>query len=149
MRKKGWRKTLEPGQYVLRVGRGKKIVIQYITNIRWALGITSHVKNSTKHYFLLDLDRVPYRKVLKIVSELRKKCDFVVYYRTAHGYHVITNLKVSYREFAIKALQMGADPVWVSFGLRRGYWFLELKRHKLLQVLERKGYRFMVIERAD
>ena len=141
------RKTLDTGQYVFETIDGK-LVITYLKNIRYAVGVMSKTKTGG-HFLILDFDDVKRKKVLDVVKRLKRECDFVVYYKTEHGYHVITNKRVRFREFAIKALQLGADSVWVGIGLKRGYWFLEVKRKELLPELEKRGFRLMVIERTE
>jgi hypothetical protein len=141
------RKTLETGQYVFETKDGK-LVITYLKGIRKAVGIMSRTK-SGGHYLILDFDNVKRKIVDRAVDYLKKRANFVTFYRTTHGYHVISDLKVGYREFAIRALQLRADPVWVGIGLKRGYWFLEVKKKELLPELERRGFRLMVIERTE
>jgi hypothetical protein len=143
-------KELKQGKHVFKVGENNKLVLIYLKNIRYAVGIMSRrSRGSGKHYLILDFDAVDVSRVRKVVELLKAEgCKFVVYYKTKHGYHVITKKVVSYREFAIRALELGADAVWVGIGLKRGYWYLEVKRKKLLPLLKREGFRLMVIERT-
>ncbi|MEM2567458.1 MAG: hypothetical protein QXH20_03185 [Candidatus Bathyarchaeia archaeon] len=126
-------------------GRGDWKFIFMAVKVKKALGIMSRTRLGRKHYLILDfdgkneppLDAIPFLKTRYV-------------YRTRHGWHVITDYPVSFRDFAIRALELGADPVWVGIGLKRGYWYLEVKNKSVLKKLMRdKRFRFMVIERGD
>jgi hypothetical protein len=144
-------RELRPGRHVYRVGERNKLVLIYLRNIRYAVGVISRRPRGVgKHYLMLDCDAVPRAKVRKVVELLKSEgCKFIVWYKTKHGYHIITKKVVSYREFAVEALSLGADPVWVGIGLKRGYWFLEVRRRRFLPLLRKEGFRLMVIERVD
>ncbi|MEM3423720.1 MAG: hypothetical protein QXE51_04070 [Nitrososphaeria archaeon] len=118
-----------------------KIVV-YGLLCRNAYGIISRTKKGRNHFLILDFDGKK--------PDLRKIPKVEYFYKTKHGWHVITSQVVSFRKFVKLALDLGADPKWVGIGLKRGYWFIEIKDKNVLRKLLRDGrYRFMRIERAD
>lgn len=110
-----------------------------LDNYKWrfAIGTTSRVpKMPGKHYVILDIDGP------KLPSLINQVACFaypgIKIYKTEHGWHVYTNMIVSWRTLPNLLLDLGADPSWVKIGRRRGYFFLaDKKQAKLPWPVER------------
>jgi hypothetical protein len=91
---------------------------------RFAIGTTSRVPNSggIPHYFIADFDgRYPHDDFLNGVLSSAYN---IIWQRTPHGWHLYTDLKMSFEKLTQTLKMVGADPAWVRIGKERGYYFL-------------------------
>jgi hypothetical protein len=79
-------------------------------------------KNSgDRHYFMCDIDNFEWNEALVNVLQIP---NHVIIQRTPHGWHIYTDLQVTWKSLVILLKKVGADPAWVSIGESRGYYFL-------------------------
>ena len=90
---------------------------------KFAIGTTSRVPGTKGlHYLILDIDTKKHPqplliKLLAIGAGVRAT-------PTEHGWHIYTNFIVTLADFCTLAEECGADPSWISIGMKRGYFFL-------------------------
>jgi len=81
------------------------------------MGISSMVPGEPGlHFLLADYDGTP---------ENLYDYHWDVTYETPHGWHGIELVAQSLSSTARRLLVRGCDPVYISVGLKRGYWLLE------------------------
>lgn len=90
---------------------------------RFAIGTTSRVPFLTaSHYFIADFDNEPFSN-----DKLRNTllcCDNIILQQTQHGWHLYSDLVMSFEELFQTLKEVGADKSWIKIGHKRGYYFL-------------------------
>lgn len=87
---------------------------------RFAIGTTSRIPNSKLHYLIADFDN----ESLRLGVLCGMKPDHIFIQRTDRGWHVYTDIQLTFKKL-IEALQIiGADRSWIEIGHTRGYLFL-------------------------
>lgn len=99
-----------------------KQTVQTLTKWKFAIGTTSIVPNSDKHYYIADFDCPIPDSVFKTLQ--KNNVSFIVQ-KTKNGFHLYTDWKMSFNSL-IKALRAtpSVDRKWISIGIMRGYFFL-------------------------
>lgn len=96
-----------------------------MTNYKWrfALGTTSRIPGKKgQHYLILDIDGdIPFVLPENLTEVGVTK---MIWMRTRHGWHIYTDLKVSWKKLPKLLRRLGADKTWIDIGEVRGYFFL-------------------------
>lgn len=93
---------------------------------RFAMGTTSRVPNSKLHYLIADYDcseQVPYPG-LRLGLIAGYKPDHIFIQKTPNGWHVYTDIQMTFKKLTEALAIVGADRKWVEIGKTRGYFFL-------------------------
>ena len=101
---------------------------QHSDKWRFAIGTTSRVPGSRFHYLIADFDE---KLNMRMWLMLGVMSMFGIKYRlqeTTHGWHLYTNIQMSFSELVRTLKRMRADPAWITIGKERGYYFLADKK---------------------
>lgn len=90
---------------------------------RFAIGTTSRVPHSggVLHYLIADFDNHWPKEAVEYINET---CEQAVLQKTPHGWHLYTNRIITFDGMDKVLHSIGADPVWIEIGKKRGYYFL-------------------------
>lgn len=89
----------------------------------FAMGTTSRVPGRKGyHYLIVDIDGYLRPVILKRLEEFR--IQRMMWFRTKHGWHLYTDLVLSFKKLLIALKKIGCDPMWLHIGKNRGYFFL-------------------------
>lgn len=111
-------------------------------------GIRSNTVDNL-HHLLIDCDGIEKFEFAKTWAVQSFPLSKVFYYRTVHGFHIIVDTHHGFSYTAYILLECGfADINYVINGIRRGYWFLEVKNKDVANELEKHDFLYMVIERS-
>jgi hypothetical protein len=102
------------------------------TKWKFAIGTTSFVPDSKLHYLIVDIDTKDENKIVNAVWHLIyrfPRCSIYIQ-PTRHGYHLFTNIKLSWMDLRRKIRKIPfVDLTWIGIGESRGYFFLADKGH--------------------
>jgi hypothetical protein len=87
----------------------------------FAIGTTSRVPNSKRHYLIADYD-LTHPPSISLLMGLRPQHIFIQ--QTEHGWHVYTDLTYTFKKLLEILSLIKADPSWCTIGAQRGYLFL-------------------------
>jgi hypothetical protein len=87
---------------------------------KFAIGTTSRVPHSKLHYLIVDFDEEHPR--FSLIAGMNP--DHMFIQKTPHGWHVYTDLQVTFSKLGQLLEIVGADKSWISIGKSRGYFFL-------------------------
>lgn len=93
---------------------------------RFAVGTTSRVigtNGTDRHFLILDIDSIEFdtSEIHDFVNSMDCRSFLMP---SPRGWHLFTDLIVSFNEFKTYAKELGADSAWIAIGESRGYWFL-------------------------
>lgn len=110
---------------------------------KFAIGTTSRVPNSNLHYFMADFDGPASEDLCSAAIHLFLCGYFIYIQETKNGLHLYSNRQMPFKELCTNLKHLGADPVWVEIGKKRGYFFLADKDAvNLSWPVERMALRF-------
>lgn len=95
---------------------------------RFAIGTTSRVPGSRLHYLLADFDDKLNMKMWLLVGMLATLGLTYRLQETPHGFHLYTNVQLTFSQLVRTLKKLDADPAWISIGKERGYYFLADKK---------------------
>ena len=100
----------------------KKPKINHKYKWYFAIGTTSRVPGSKKHYLIMDFDNPD--SIFSLGEDLYGASKAVIQ-KTPHGWHIYTNRICSWKELlSILRNQFLVDQKWIDIGEERGYLFL-------------------------
>jgi hypothetical protein len=78
------------------------------------------------HYLIADFDGpLAFHLLYYALSwPLISRSTSVVMQRTPNGWHLFTNIVLTFDEMKKKLTEIKADKNWIKIGAKRGYWFL-------------------------
>lgn len=91
---------------------------------RFAIGTTSRVPGSRAHYLIADFDE---KNNMRMWALVHACTEYGINYRlqeTRRGYHLYTNLQMSFSRLRATLRRLRADSAWIEIGSNRGYYFL-------------------------
>ena len=90
----------------------------------FAIGTTSRVPRSGgSHYLIADFDgNIPTAFLLNLCYNSGARN--IIIQKTPHGWHVYTDLEMTFGELQVILKWAKADPAWIAIGKERGYYFL-------------------------
>lgn len=90
---------------------------------KFAIGTTSRVPNSGGkiHYLIADFDG-PIINTPALTGTVKKAKAILQV--TANGFHLYTNIQMTFESLVSTLKLIKADPAWIRIGQKRGYFFL-------------------------
>ena len=94
---------------------------------RFAIGTTSRVPaREGYHYLIADFDGEAFPETNSALQLFLKK-DNCFWEKTPHGWHLYTNIEMTFDTLVILLHCIDADPAWIKIGEERGYFYLAHK----------------------
>jgi len=103
---------------------------------KFAIGTTSRVPFDSEqpnymHYLIADFDGGTLSDIFRKVQHIRG-INHIFIQRTNHGWHLYTDLMMTFHNLILTLHKIGADKQWIVIGQSRGYFFLADKSAVIL-----------------